>query len=76
MNVATRRSSDLLWQRSYVTIGKNPLGKWLGVIKRGAYQASSEDSRWSYEPVSDLWPVIEPDSDSSDYGLSEEVSKY
>ena len=35
----------------------------------------SEDSRWKYEPVSDLWPDIEPDSDSIDGVLIDEVSK-
>ena len=29
------------------------------MIRRESYQAASEDSRWAYEPVSDLWPVIE-----------------
>ena len=46
-------------------LANNPLGKRLGVIRRGTYQAASEDSRWAYEPVSDLCPDIEPDSDSS-----------
>ena len=54
----------------------NLLGKWLGVIRRGTYQAAYEDSRWAYEPVSGLWPYIDPDSDSSDYGSSYEGSKY
>ena len=44
----------------------NPLVKCLGVIRRGTYQAASEDSWWAYESVSDLWPYIEPYSDSSD----------
>ena len=57
-------------------LAKNPLGKWLGVIRRGAYQAESEDNRWAYEPVSDLWPDIESDSYSRDDGSSDEVSKY
>ena len=43
---------------------KNILLKWLGVIRRGTYQAASEDSRWAYEPLSDLWPDIDPDGDS------------
>ena len=46
----------------------NPLLKWLGVVRRGTYQAASEDISWAYEPVSDLWPYIDPDSDSSDDG--------
>ena len=35
----------------------------------------SKDSRWAYEPVSDLWPDIEPASDYSDGGSSDEGSK-
>ena len=46
----------------------NPLEKWLGVIIRRTYQAASEDSRWAYEPVPDLWPYIEPYSDNSNNG--------
>ena len=41
-------------------LANNPLSKWLGVIIRGIYQAASEDSRWAYELVSDLWPYIDP----------------
>ena len=54
----------------------NHLVKWLGVIIRGTYQAASEDSRCAYEPVSNLWPDIEPYSDSSDDGSIDEVIKY
>ena len=46
----------------------NPLGKWLVVIRRGTYYAASEDRRLEYCPVTYLWPDVEPDSDSSDYG--------
>ena len=53
----------------------NNMGKCVGLIIRGTHQAASEDSRWSYEPVSDLWPDVEPDSDSSDDGSSDEGSK-
>ena len=42
----------------------NPLEKCLGVIRKGSYQAGYEDIRWEYEPVSNLWPYTEPDSDS------------
>ena len=49
----------------------NPLGKWIGVIRRGSYQAASEDSRWEYEPLSGLWPDIEPGSDFSNDGSSD-----
>ena len=47
-------------------LANKPLVKWLGLIRRGAYQAGSEDSRWAYEPVSDLWLNIYPDTESSD----------
>ena len=46
------------------------------MIRKGTYQAASEDSRWEYEPVSDLWPDIEPDSDSSDDVSRDKGSKY
>ena len=52
-------------------LANNPLVKWLGVIRRATNQAASEDSRWAYEPVSDLWQDMEPDSDSSVYGSSD-----
>ena len=57
-------------------LANSHLGKWLGVIRRGTYQAASEDSRWVYEPVSDLWPYIDPASNSSDGGSSNEGIKY
>ena len=44
------------------------LEKWIGVIRRGTYQAASEDSISEYEPVYNLWPDIEPDSDSCNDG--------
>ena len=46
------------------------------MIRRGAYQAAYEDIRWSYEPLCDLWPDINPDSDSSVDGSSDEGSEY
>ena len=46
------------------------------MIRRGTYQEALEDSRWEYEPVSYLWPDIEPGSDSSNDGSNDEVSKY
>ena len=49
-------------------LANNISGKWLGVIRRGYYQVASEDIRWEYETVSDVWPYIEFDSESSDYG--------
>ena len=55
---------------------KTYLGGWLGLIIIGTYQAASEDSRWEYEPVSCLWPYIEPDIESCDYGSIYELSKY
>ena len=48
-----------------MTIRENPLGKWIGVIIIGTDQSAYDDIRWAYEPVSDLWPDIETDSDSS-----------
>ena len=65
--------------RFYTTVGpfsNKPLEKWLGVIRRGTHQSSSEDSRWAYEQVSDLWPDIYPDSDSRYYVFSDKGSKY
>ena len=56
-------------------LANNPLVKWLGSVRRGTYQASYEDIRWSYKPVSDLWPDMDPDSDSSVGGSSNEGSK-
>ena len=61
------------WQYHWQTI---LLEKWLGVTRRGTYQAASEDSRWVYEPVSDLWPYIDPASNSSDGWSSNEGRKY
>ena len=49
-------------------LAKNPFEKWLGVIIRGTYQSASKDSRWAYEPLSDLWLDIEPASESSNDG--------
>ena len=46
----------------------NPLVKFIRGIIRGTYQETSEDIRWAYEPVSNFWPDIEPDSESSDDG--------
>ena len=47
---------------------KNPMVKFLTVIILVTYQAVAENSRWSYEPVTDLWPDVDPCSDSSDDG--------
>ena len=60
------------WQDHWQTIS---LEKRLGDIRRGAYQAAYEDSRWAYEPVSDLWLDIEPDIDYSNYGSSNDRNK-
>ena len=54
----------------------NPLKKLLGVVRRGTYQAASEDIRWAYKPVSNWWPDIKSDSDSSDYGSIDKGKKY
>ena len=48
------------WQDNWKTIS---LEKWIGVIRRGTYQAASDNSRWKYEPLFDLWKYIDPDSD-------------
>ena len=53
---------------------KNML-KWLVVIRRCTYQATSEDRRWAYELVSYLWPYVYYDSDYSDHGSSDEGIK-
>ena len=50
------------------TLVNNILEKWLGVIRRGTHQAVSIDIRWEYEPLSNLWLDIYPDSCSSDDG--------
>ena len=36
----------------------------------------AENTRWEYEPVYDLWPDIETDSDSKSDGSSDEGIKY
>ena len=36
----------------------NPLGKWLALIIIGTYQEASEDSRWAFKLLSDLWSYI------------------
>ena len=68
--------TDTIFSTMVGPLTKNILGNFLGVIRRGTYQAASEDSRWKYEPVYDLWTDIEPNSDSSDDGSSDEVRKY
>ena len=40
--------ADTIFTTMSEPLVKNPLGKWLGVIRRGSYQAASEDSRWEY----------------------------
>ena len=37
-------------------------------------QSLRAELKWGYEPVSDLWPDIEPDSDSINDGSSDEGS--
>ena len=58
-----------------VPLANNHVVKWLVLIRRGAYQAVSKDSRWAYEPVSYLWPDIDPDSDFSSVGSNDEGIK-
>ena len=61
--------SDTIFSKMQVPLVNNTMGTWLVVIRRGTYQANDEDIRWSYETVSDLWPDVETDSDSS-YNVS------
>ena len=67
--------ADTRFATMTVTLAKNPLDKCLVVVRRRTYQVASEDSRWEYEPVSDLWTDIETDIDSIDGGSSNEVIK-
>ena len=46
------------------------------MIRRGTYQAESEDNRWAHELVYDLWTAIEPDSEISNDGSRYDGSKY
>ena len=65
--------ADTIFDTTEGTFVDNPLGKIIGVVRRGAYKAVSKDIRWEYEPVSDFWPAIEPDSDcSADMSILEE----
>ena len=67
--------ADTIFATMAGPLANNSLGGWLGEIRRGTYQEAYEDSRWAYEPVSDLWPDIDIDGDFSDYGSSEEGIK-
>ena len=42
------------------------LEKWLGALNQGTYQQAQGDARWAFEPISDLWPTKEVESDSED----------
>ena len=66
---------DTIFTTMSVPLMKIPLGKWIGITRRGGYQADSGDSMWAYEPVSDLCPDLEPKSDSSDDGSSDKGRK-
>ena len=57
--------ADTIFSTMSGPLVNNPLEKWLGVIRRGSYQAADEDRMWAYEPVSDLWTDIYPESDYS-----------
>ena len=57
------------------TLVNSTMGKWLGVIRRGTFQAAYENSRWTYEQVSDLWPNLELSSNYSNYGSIDEGIK-
>ena len=67
---------DTIFTTMSVPLVKIPLGKWIEIIRRGAYQAEFGDVRWEYELVSNLCPDLEPNSDSSYYGSSDKGSKY
>ena len=49
---------DTIFSTKTGPLVKIPSGKWLGVIRRGIYQADNEDSKRTYEPVSYLWPDV------------------
>ena len=66
--------SDTIFSTMSVSLINNPLVKWIGVIRRGTYQAASEDIRWAYEPASYLCPYIESDSYSRNNGSIDEGS--
>ena len=68
--------SDTIFAIMAGPLVKNPLVKCLGVIRRGTYQAASEDSRWAFEPASNLWPDIDTDGDFINDGSNNELSKY
>ena len=67
---------DTIFSTMEGPLANNHLEKWLVVISRGTYQAVSEDIRWAYETVSDLWTYINPDSDSSKDRSNDEGIKY
>ena len=67
-----QRNTDTRFSTMAGLLEKNLLEKWLGVIRRGTYQSAFEDSRWEYEPVSDLRPEIDTDSNPSDDGSNDE----
>ena len=67
--------SNIIFSTISVPLVKT-MEKWIVVIRRGAYQVAVGDRKWKYEPVSYLWPGVEPYSDSSDDLSGDEVSKY
>ena len=67
---------DIIFSTMVGALVNTRLDKWLGVIRIGTYQAVSEDIRWAYEPVSDLWIDIDTVTYSSDDGVSDEGIKY
>ena len=68
--------ADTIFTTMVGPLENNPLEKFLGVIRKGTFQAASEDSRWAYEPVSGIRTDIDPDGDSSNDGTSDEGIKY
>ena len=47
---------DTIFTTMLLPLVKNPLGGCLRVIRIGSYQSSVEESRWTYETVSDFCP--------------------
>ena len=67
--------TDTIFSTMSVPLVRNTLENFRGVIRRRTYQEAVKDSRCKYEPVSDLWPDIEPDKNSNVDGSSKEQYK-
>ena len=66
---------ETIFSTMYGKLVINPLGKWLVLIRRGNYKSAAGYSRWSYEPVSYLWPDADHGSDYSDNETFDEGRK-